>query len=258
MGVIFLGIFSGLEGSLEKYIEGFFKGKYKGHVEPAEIAKQLAREMRDHRRVGVNKIYVPNQYTVHLSATEYDQISTIAATLSRELHDYVKQKAIEKKYTLTGAPEVNFASDDLRRDGSIRIESEFSESPPEDKPPEAGSMPLERTQRFRLARGLAAIEKKPDPSGRLQINDGPDRGKCFNLGTAALVLGRRAGCHIILNDSSVSRRHAQIEWHRGQYTITDLGSTNGTKVNGVRVKASVLEPGDVVALGTTICTFKVE
>lgn len=253
-----MGVFSDLEGSLEKYIEGFFKGKYKEHVEPAEIAKRLAREMRDHRRVSINKVYVPNQYTVHLNPAEYDQISTIASTLSRELQDYVKQKAIEKKYALTGPPAVNFSRDDLRRAGSVRIDSGFSEAPPEVEQPEMEKIPLEQTQRFCLAKGATGIEKKLGSSGWLQIEGGPERGKFFNLDKGSLLLGRRAGCDIIFSDSSVSRRHAQIEWSRGQYSIIDLGSTNGTKVNGVRVTSRVLEPGDTVVLGATICTFKVK
>ncbi|MDD3652952.1 MAG: DUF3662 and FHA domain-containing protein [Desulfotomaculaceae bacterium] len=254
-----MGVFSGLEGSLEKYIEGFFKGKYKGHVEPAEIAKRLTREMRDRRQVSINKIYVPNQYTIHLNPAEYDQISTIASALSRELNDYLEQKSFEKKYTLTGPPAVSFAKDDLMRAGCIRIESEFSEAPPDDELPKAEKMRLEQTQRFRLAtKGMADIEKKPDSFGWLKIEEGPDQGKYFNLGKGTMLLGRRAGCDIVLSDSSVSRRHAQIEWSRGQYSIIDLGSTNGTKVNGVRVTTRILKPGDTVALGTTICTFKVE
>ncbi|OPX84210.1 MAG: Oxoglutarate dehydrogenase inhibitor [Pelotomaculum sp. PtaB.Bin104] len=253
-----MGVFSGLEGSLEKYIEGFFKGKYKGHVEPAEIAKRLAREMRDHRRVSVNKIYVPNLYKVHLSSPEYDQISTLVSALTRELQDYVQQKAIEKRYTLTGPPAVSFDNDSQRSAGSIEIESGFSETPPEDDRAVAEKTPLEQTQKFRLNKDNLAMNQTQDTSGRLRIEDGPDRGKCFNLGKETLVLGRRAGCDIVFKDSSVSRRHAQIEWHRGQYTITDLGSTNGTKVNGVKVTARVLEPGDKLALGTTICAFKVE
>ena len=62
---------SELESSLEKYIEGLFRGRLKGGVEPAYIAKCLAREMRDCRRGSVDRTYVPNEYTVYLAKPEY-------------------------------------------------------------------------------------------------------------------------------------------------------------------------------------------
>jgi len=256
--VSFLGVFSGLEGSLEKYIEGFFKDKFKGRVEPAEIAKRLAREMRDRRRVSVNKIYVPNQYTVYLNPSDYDSIATIASLLSGELQEYVKQKAREKRYTLAGLPVVSFAREDSRDAGSMRIESGFSEAPREVEPPEVEEKLLEQTQRFRLTKYNILPEEKPAFTGRFKVEAGPDKGKIFNLGAVSLVVGRRADCDIVLNDSSVSRRHARLEWRGGQYILTDLGSTNGTRVNGIRVVTKVLQPGDTVTLGTTICSFKVE
>jgi len=253
-----LGVFSSLEGSLEKYIEGFFKDKFKGRVQPAEIAKRLAREMRDRRRVSVNKIYVPNEYTVYLNPSDYDNIASIATMLSKELQDYVKQKAGEKKYTLAGPPVVDFAREEVRETGIMRIESGFSEALPKDEPPEVEGGALEHTQLFRLAKDVAVVDKAPAVYARFQVEAGPDKGRIINLGTFSQVIGRHSGCDIVLNDSSISRRHALLEWKQGRFTITDLGSTNGTWVNGFRIVAIVLEPGDEVALGTTVCTLRVD
>ncbi|OPY57192.1 MAG: Oxoglutarate dehydrogenase inhibitor [Pelotomaculum sp. PtaU1.Bin035] len=246
-----MGVFSDLEGNLEKYIEGFFKDKFKGRIQPVDIAKRLSREMRDRRRVSVNKIYAPNQYTVFLNPSDYDNINAFTSTLSMEMQDYVLQKAGEKKYTLAGPPVVNFAGEESLETGSMRIESGFSEALPEDEP-------LEHTQFFHLNKGSVLTEKAPVVYGRLQVEAGPDRGRCFELGAIPLVVGRHAGCDVVLNDTSVSRRHARLEWRQGQYTVTDLGSTNGTRVNGLRISTKTLKPGDVLTLGTTICTFKVE
>jgi len=256
--VSFLGVFSSLEGSLEKYIEGFFKDKFKGRIQPAEIAKRLAREMRDRRRVSINKIYVPNKYTVHLNSTDYDNIASIAAMLSKELQEYVKQKAEEKRYTLAGPPVVDFTRDEVREKGVMRIESGFSEALPEDEQPEEEDEALGHTQLFRLAKDVAAVDRTPAAYARFQVQAGPDKGRIINLGTVSQVIGRHSGCDIVLNDSSVSRRHARLEWSGGQYIITDLGSTNGTWVNGLRIVAKVLESGDEIALGTTVCTLRVD
>lgn len=252
-----MGVFSGLEGSLEKYIEGFFKGKFKGRVQPAEIAKKLAREMRNCRRVSVNRIYVPNQYTVCLNPSDYDHIASIAAVLSKELQEYVKQKAGEKKYTLAGPPVVDFAREELMAAGLFRIQSGFSEMLPEDGPPAADEV-LEHTQLFRPVRDVAVVDKIPEVNARLQVKAGPEMGKVINLGTLPQVIGRHSGCDIVLRDISVSRRHARLVWRQGQYTISDLGSTNGTWVNGLRIVTKVLAPEDEVAFGTTVCILKVD
>ncbi|MCG9968468.1 DUF3662 and FHA domain-containing protein [Pelotomaculum terephthalicicum JT] len=253
-----MGVFSGLEGSLEKYIEGFFKDRFKGRVQPAEIAKKLAREMRDRRRVSVNRIYVPNKFTVHLNASDYDHIAAIASAFSGELQEYVNQKAREKKYTLAGPPAVDFVREELEETGFIKIESGFSEAPPEDEPAEADAGVLEHTQLFRLAKDITVVEKTPAVYARLKVEAGPEKGRIINLSKASQVIGRHAGCDIVLNDFSVSRRQARLEWVQGRFAITDLGSTNGTWVNGSRIVSKVLEPGDEVALGTTVCAFKVD
>lgn len=253
-----MGVFSGLEGSLEKYIEGFFKDKFKGRVQPAEIAKRLAREMRDRRRVSVNKIYVPNKFTVYLNASDYDNIATIASSLSKELQEYVNQKAGEKKYTLAGPPVVDFIREDLKEIGYLRIESGFSEELQENEQLEMNEEVLEHTQLFRLTKDVTVAEKAPAVYARLQVIAGPEIGRIINLSKVPQVIGRHSGCDIVLSDSSVSRRQARLERIRGRFAITDLGSTNGTWVNGSRIVSKILEPGDEVALGTTVCTFKVD
>ncbi|MDQ6776799.1 MAG: FHA domain-containing protein [Actinomycetota bacterium] len=65
-----------------------------------------------------------------------------------------------------------------------------------------------------------------------------------------LLLGRHPACDVVLSDLSVSRRHARLRFHDGAWTLRDLDSTNGTKVNGLRVGRCALRPGDRVALGT--------
>ncbi|OPX80910.1 MAG: Glycogen accumulation regulator GarA [Pelotomaculum sp. PtaB.Bin013] len=253
-----MGVFSGLEGSLEKYIEGFFKDKFKGRIQPAEIAKRLAREMRDRRRVSVNKIYVPNKFTVYLNASDYDNIATIASSLSKELQEYVNQKAGEKKYTLAGPPVVDFVREEIEEIGYMKIESGFSEELPENEPLETNEEVLEHTQLFRLTKDVTVVEKAPAVYARLQVIAGPETGRIINVRAVPQVIGRHSGCDIVLSDSSVSRRQARLERIRGRFTITDLGSTNGTWVNGFRIMSKVLEPGDEVAMGTTVCAFKVD
>lgn len=252
-----MGMFSGLEGSLEKYIEGFFKDKFGGRVQPVDIAKKLAREMRDGRRVSVSNIYVPNDFTVHLNPSDWENISNFATMLARELEEYVRQKAEEKKYTLAGPPAVKFARDEELAPGGMRLEAAFSEAVAAEQEPAGEGESFEHTQPFQPIKDCK-VHTAPLVYGYLQIDAGPGAGARISLSSVTVTVGRREDCDIVLSDSSISRRHARLELHRGRYTIIDEGSTNGTWVNGVKITSKVLEPGDVVTMGTTACTFKVE
>jgi pSer/pThr/pTyr-binding forkhead associated (FHA) protein len=83
---------------------------------------------------------------------------------------------------------------------------------------------------------------------------GPGRGQTFTLGTEAVVIGRETGAaKLVIADAGVSRRHARISQVAGLYAIEDLGSTNGTFVNGERVTGSApLVSGDLIELGTGV------
>lgn len=254
-----MGVFSGLEGSLEKYIEGFFKDKSCVHVHPVDIAKKILREMRDGRRVSVSNTYVPNEYNVHLHPSDWESISTFSSMLSKELQEYVRQKAEEKKYTLTGHPVVKFTRDEDIAAGTMKVESLFSEAVSVvERPGVEKDNTIEHTQRFVPVKDSTKTGAGSIVYGRLQIDDGPEKGKIFDLSAVSIVIGRRESCDIVLKDNSVSRRHARLELHRGRYTVIDLGSTNGTMVNGVKINKRVLEPGDVLTMGATVCTFRVE
>jgi pSer/pThr/pTyr-binding forkhead associated (FHA) protein len=74
----------------------------------------------------------------------------------------------------------------------------------------------------------------------------------WNGGTSEMVLGRRRDCDVVLSSAAVSRRHAQLLFRDGNWVIRDLGSTNGTRVNGVRVARRRLRAGDSVAVGDTL------
>ena len=76
--------------------------------------------------------------------------------------------------------------------------------------------------------------------------------------TPVVTLGRLSDCDVVLEDPGASRRHAEIRREDGSYVIIDLGSTNGTMVNGQRVSAVALNPGDMIQLGTTTLTFRVD
>ena len=73
-----------------------------------------------------------------------------------------------------------------------------------------------------------------------------------------VVLGRSREADVVLDDPNVSRRHAEMRRDGERWSIADLGSTNGVKVNGRRVERAELDPGDEIVLGTLELRFEVE
>ena len=86
----------------------------------------------------------------------------------------------------------------------------------------------------------------------LRVVDGADRGRVFQEIPTPLTVGREEGNSVQLNDERVSRFHVKIQDDQDKIVLTDLQSTNGTKVNGETVHLWVLRPGDVVTLGRTV------
>ncbi|MBO8136582.1 MAG: DUF3662 domain-containing protein [Desulfotomaculum sp.] len=259
-----MGLFFGLEGNLERYIEGFFKGKFKGRVQPVEIAKQLYREMSKNRRVSISKIYVPNEYKVQLHPDDWKNMESYTDLIVLELKDYLAQKAQEKELVLVGSPVIEIEKNSDIVPGEVKVNAYFGEAIPvnrelirqehKQKKQEAAK------QNTILFKPIKEVNSSADKNKiyRLQVKEGRDAGNEFILRDYRMVIGRRDTCDIVIKDPSVSRRHAVLDSHDKQYILTDLNSTNGTYVNGLKITKKVLEPGDVITLGTTKCVFKVD
>ncbi len=108
-----------------------------------------------------------------------------------------------------------------------------------------------------VAPAATAVASSKGPISRLVGMEGAYAGVIFPLGSQKIEVGREAGKDIALSqDSTVSRRHATLEWVGSNYVVNDEGSSNGTFVNGQRVTSQALAPGDVVQFGAS--KFKVE
>jgi hypothetical protein len=252
--VIILGIFSNFEDRLEKYIEGIFD-HYKGRIRPLEVAVRLNRAMRDLKQVSVNHIFVPNQYTILLSTEDYQAMSSLFVILSKELEHYLQEKAIEKNYTLLGPVKIIFKPEDSLKAGHMNVEGFFSE---EKYTTKKEVLDLHQNTLFFSPNEIIVPEKKDQVKKiSLKITDGPCRGQEITLSNFPAIIGRQADCDIIIRDSSVSRRHARLEFEKDNYLLIDLKSTNGTFVNGKRISSRKLQPGDRIKVGSSVLNFKV-
>lgn len=83
----------------------------------------------------------------------------------------------------------------------------------------------------------------------LRVLEGADRGRCFDKLPTPISIGREEGNSIQLNDDRVSRFHLKIHWDQDQLVLTDLESTNGTKVNGEDTTLKIIREGDLISVG---------
>jgi len=109
---------------------------------------------------------------------------------------------------------------------------------------------LESTMEVTISRDMrAVISGVAQQHALLIVLSGPRLGTRSVLGESPIEIGRSPACQLILDADSVSRRHARIEWNGSEHRLIDLGSTNGTFVNGKRVTDRVLKDGDRVGIG---------
>ncbi|MBT7918609.1 MAG: FHA domain-containing protein, partial [Planctomycetaceae bacterium] len=94
-----------------------------------------------------------------------------------------------------------------------------------------------------------------DTSLTLRVLDGADRGHVYQDLDLPITVGREEGNDIQLNDERISRFHSKIQLDHDRMVLTDLGSTNGTKVNGEDIQLRILRYGDLIAVGRSVLLF---
>jgi len=229
----------------EQAMETSFVRLLKSQLQPVEIAKRLARAMESQQTIGVDKVWVPNQYAVRLHPTDYAGFAPLRASLERELAAYLSAVAQERGFSLVASPLVRLQADERVPAKRLRIAAQTIESPAaEEVSATAGFTPTMKVERIHpLARAQAT----------LSLADGS---RTFPLDRPVLNLGRSLDNDVILDDPRVSRRHAQISHKHGHFCLYDLESANGTLVNGQAVRDCVLQDGDVISLGGVEFVFR--
>ena len=212
-----------LERRLERMVEGVFRGS-RSAIRPIELGRRVVRAMDDQRSVDVKgRRVVPNDFTVYLSERDLHSFDEINDVLTSELVEAAREYAREEGYHFMGPVRVELAVDPNLRGGRFEVLAQLKQ-----------------------ARGGAGAGSLVMPSGQR-----------VSLGDRPVTIGRSSECTISLSDQNVSRRHAEVRPGSRGYAVADLGSTNGTMVNGTRIRAEQpLVDGDILSFGATYIRFE--
>ncbi len=246
-----------IERRIESVFEGLFGRAFRAHVQPVELARKLAKEMDDHRTASVSRVYVPNEYTVYLAPSDRDQFASYEEALCTELEEYLSEHAQRERYVLPSPPHVTIDTDEDLEIGVFGIATKMVKVAPgiETARPAPPAPPMPAAPAPVPAPSVPAPPAEPELPSTPTSYSLLYAGGRYPLVGEVVALGRAKECEIHFPDPNVSRRHAEIRFDGQSYAIVDLGSTNGTELNGQRVKHARLSDGDVISIGQTELTF---
>jgi len=245
-----VGVLQRFEHRLEGMVEGAFARAFKSELQPVEIASAVQREMDDRAAiVAQGRTLVPNDFVVELADTDFQRLDVYADSLGIELATLAREHAREQGYSFVGPVRMRFEGVRDLTTGTFRIRS--------------GVIRGTTVEDGEIRRPASDL---PHPPGNLNgaprlLVSGPDQGpsggqRTYELSAPLTILGRGTDCDLRLVDPGVSRHHAELRVEDGEVVLVDLGSTNGTFVNGQPVRRISLTDGTRVTLGRTTLVFR--
>jgi Protein of unknown function (DUF3662)/FHA domain len=265
-----------------------FSRTFRSTVQPVELARKLAKEMDDHKTISIHRVYVPDEYTVFLNPADREQFAAYETQMRNELAEYLVEHARREGYSLSARPLVLLETDEDLTVGTFGIAvstqspaaaaaEPASEPPrrPPPPPPPASDLPdvADLADQVPVVPAAPPLEppgatmvyapsdhepapppEEPEPREETATLEWP--GGLITIDQRVVVIGRSSDCDLRIDDANVSRRHAEVRRIGDGYSLVDLGSTNGTEVNGQRIQETALMNGDVIAVGTTRITFE--
>lgn len=217
-----MGILDNFEKGLERVVNGAFAKTFKSGLQPLEVTAALRRELDTKAAVvSRDRILVPNRFVVRLAPGDHQRMTGLGPALIDEFTQLVQQHAAAQHYSFAGGISITLERDESLSEGVVRIDS--------------GNV-----------KGTVTWTPVLDIAGRRHP-----------LGRGRTVIGRGSEADIPIDDTGASRKHVELIWDGTRGQVTDLGSTNGTKLNGQPLTAAPLAPDSVIEIGRTRIVFRV-
>ena len=264
-----------LETTIANLVEGGFGRLFRAEVRPLELARKLAREMDEHRTASLSNVYAPNEYSVWLSPQDRARYEGVEREVIDELCAYLLEHARREELILPSPPLISFHIDDHLALGEFGIQARLvrpdgrSDEPPRQPEPDKPippSPPEEhgQTMIYSTSARRDGVPARPggDPIDQAHARRAPRAllavgGRRLIVPPGGGTIGRSRDCDVVLEDAGASRRHAEIRPLPDGWTLRDLDSTNGVRVNGQPLRgAQALRPGDRVEIGSTEIVFE--
>lgn len=248
----------GILSTLESFFERLFEapaGRLGAKLQPVSLAKRIERAMDTNKSFRADSVLVPNVYELHLNPVDFAAFESYRGALEDDLAHGVLARARRERYTLVARPRVMVTADEAVARGEIRVAAtvvdEAGARVRDDRPMPASSDTVVLPR--------SGHEVAPESARRAYLVVRPDgsRPVRFDLGGALISIGRASDNDVILDDPQVSRHHCQLKLQHGAYSFADLGSRNGSWVNGQPVSEVALGPGDLIRIGSTEIEFQV-
>jgi hypothetical protein len=234
-----------VERVLERAFEAPSRRLFRTRLQPVELARAIGRAMVAEGQVGTDALEVPNHYLLELHPSDFRRFSGPREALERDLAAYVLQQAQRRGWRCPDWPEVIVQAADDVPPGRPRVRAS---TVCRELAAVAPHSPAEALDGTSVLPSTAARPSRPAPRADhawLELEDG----RRVQLGADRLRIGRASDNDLVLNHDSVSRHHAEVRRERGRFFIADLGSTNGTRVNGQPIGETLLAPGALVHVG---------
>jgi hypothetical protein len=230
------------EQRVEHLMEGSIGRIFRSPVQPAEIGQKLERALTERPVASVSGLLAPNHFRVRLHPRDLAHFADYQKTLEHQFEAWLTEIAQRRGLALVDRIQVELTASERLPRRAIEVTAILVEPPSGRR----ADPPLASPAGVR-SRDLSAGPTHP---ARLRFLNGPQHGLEAVISESVITIGRAPGNDLILDVSDVSRHHARLERDGGELRVVDLGSTNGTRVNGEPVRVARLRPGDEVSFGT--------
>ncbi|WIB70843.1 DUF3662 and FHA domain-containing protein [Curtobacterium sp. MCBD17_026] len=217
-----MGLLDNFERGLERAVNGAFAKTFRSGVQPVEISSALRRELDTKAAVvSRERILVPNEFVVRLAPPDFTRMNDVGRPLIDELTQMVHQHAVAQNYSFSGPVTIRLQQDGTLSTGILQVDSTT------------------------VQRDVAWIPVLDIGSQRHRLHRG------------RTVIGRGSDADITIADTGTSRKHVELLWDGKHAQATDLGSTNGSKLNGQHFQQAIVEPDSTIEIGRTRMVFRV-